>query len=231
MAKPLGVQRTAVAPTAFEQRRQDFRAEKLAIARYVVKNCLDPQKVLFLGTGTTVMEIAQEIAIARPRLPRVCTNNLAAVLHWAERDVQREWEVPIEVVGGELIRGQMAVENRRMPAVSQVIIGCFGVSGSRGILANNRAEFDQHRAVLKSKAKQIIIVADRSKIGRPSNLVVRSALIVQRDVEKKGRSYILVTNAVSRSGSLLEEDVSVAKELSELKKRGVRVVEVEPTGR
>ncbi|USQ79167.1 DeoR/GlpR family DNA-binding transcription regulator [Ornithinimicrobium faecis] len=154
-------------------RAEVMRAEKLAMARWVVGGLVDDQ-FLALDVGSTCTAIAEELNV-RGNVT-VLSNSLEA-LH-----VLRSTAVERLCVAGQ-INGEGSiiphdVSSALEPyALDKVILGCGGVSAARGVTYHEVKETFFRRALIE-RASEVILVADHTKLGRESSFSLgRLALI------------------------------------------------------
>jgi len=149
------------------ERLGQLAAEKRAIARYAFRNFVTEDDVIFLDAGTTTLEIARELALARPRLT-VVTNSIlvTSVLHTVP-------SMHLLVTGGEHREGVASLVGDWLEyalstiRVGTVFLGANAVDAEAGITTPNLLEAEAKRAMIRA-ASRVVLVADHTKLGRTS---------------------------------------------------------------
>lgn len=138
-------------------------AEKEAIARTIVEQVPDGS-TLFLNSGTTTHCIAR--ALAQRRNLNVVTNSLAVAMELGKQPM-----VHVLLLGGEInaqygfTYGTDAEEQLRRYQALWAVLSVDGVSAQGGVTSFHAEETALDRMMI-AHAKQVIIAADYSKIGR-----------------------------------------------------------------
>ncbi len=138
-------------------------AEKAAIARAIVERVPDGS-TLFLNSGTTTLSIAQ--ALSQRRNLNVVTNSLAVAM-----ELGRLPAIHVLLLGGEInaqygfTYGTDAEEQLRRYQALWAVLSVDGVSAQGGVTSFHAEETALDRIMI-AHAKQTIIAADFSKIGR-----------------------------------------------------------------
>lgn len=138
-------------------------AEKEAIARTIVEQVPDGS-TLFLNSGTTTHCIAR--ALAQRRSLNVVTNSLAVAMELGKQPM-----VHVLLLGGEInaqygfTYGTDAEEQLRRYQALWAVLSVDGVSAQGGVTSFHAEETALDRMMI-AHAKQVIIAADYSKIGR-----------------------------------------------------------------
>lgn len=151
--------------TAYRQRQFENAAGKQAIARAVARE-LPAQCSLILNIGTTTEAVAREL-LHRPGL-RVITNNLNVAGILCDNP-----QCDLIVAGGTVrahdhgIVGEAAVGFVSQFRVDIAIIGISGIEADGALLDFDYREVQVSRAIL-GQARQVWLVADHSKFGRPA---------------------------------------------------------------
>lgn len=146
----------------FHEQQEHFAAEKERIGRYAA-NLVTDGDIIILDVGTTTTQVARH-------LPAEChvtvvTNSLNIAL-----ELERFPKVTVLVIGGTLRPLQHSLVNPYATLLlSQVhadklFLGCNGISAQAGVTNANLQEAEVKQAMLKA-AKQVIVVADGSKVG------------------------------------------------------------------
>lgn len=162
---------------AYEARRVLAQPEKQAIGAAVA--ALIPEKAsIFINIGTTTEEVAKALAQRRGLL--VITNNLNVVDLLAPNP-----EIEVIVVGGRVraldraVVGAFAVEFIKSFKVDFAIIGASAIDEDGTLLDFDMNEVQVSQAIIQN-ARQVILAADSSKLGRPAP--VRIGHIAEVDV-------------------------------------------------
>jgi len=184
------------------QRIEQLRAEKIRIGTAAASLIKDGETI-FLGSGTTVLEIAHQ-------LPQdihltVITNSLPVVNELAGRP-----NIEIIVIGGMLrptelsMVGHIAEQAVREFRADKVFMGMRAIDARHGFTNDYLPETMTDRAIL-SIAPQVIVVADHTKFGKVSSVLVGQITIAD----------VIITDESDQTESL--------KELSEI---GIEVIKV-----
>jgi len=151
------------------QRSQEQAAEKARIGRAAAALIHDGETV-FLGSGTTVLEVAR--ALRTHRALTVITNSLPVVNVLAELP-----EITVVALGGILRRSELSfighLTEQALAEVraDRVIMGIRALSLEHGLTNDYLPETLTDRAILRS-GREVIIVADHSKCGCVSTAFV-----------------------------------------------------------
>lgn len=151
------------------QRIDERRSQKQSIGQAAVELVRD-RETIFLSSGTTVLEIARHL----PKDIRltVITNSLPVVNELADRS-----NIEMIVIGGMLrhselsMVGHIAEQAVREFRADKVFIGMRAIDVHHGLTNDYLPETMTDRAIL-SIAPRIIVVADHSKFGRVSSVLV-----------------------------------------------------------
>ncbi len=156
------LERTASEPPMLE-RAGDQAEAKRRIGRMAAE-MVQEGETIFLGSGTTVYEIAQ--ALPPGRRLTVITNSLPIANRVADRQ-----QVELIVIGGmfrpsELsMIGHIAEQAIRELRADRVFIGMRGIDAAAGFTHEYLPEIMTDRAIL-GVAPQVVVVADHTKLGR-----------------------------------------------------------------
>ena len=148
------------------QREKEQAVEKRRIGRAVAGLVADGETI-FLGSGTTVLEVAQNLR-SRVNLT-VVTNSLPVLNTMAGFE-----GITVILLGGMLRRTELSfighISDLALAEVhaDKVIMGTRGISLEHGLTNDFLPETMTDRAILKI-ASQIIIAADHTKINRISS--------------------------------------------------------------
>jgi DeoR/GlpR family transcriptional regulator of sugar metabolism len=153
-------------PAFFELSQQvklsAFVSEKERIASYCAEIITDGD-VIILDSGSTTMQIAKKL---KDRNLTVITNDLFIISELANYPT-----IQLLVVGGEVRRatnnmtGLKAIEFFNDLHANKLFLGVEGVEEQSGLSVPDLAELSIKRRMMRS-ARQVIVVADHSKIGR-----------------------------------------------------------------
>jgi len=204
--------------SSFEQRRTIRNKEKTAIAQFVTANLLPPGETLFLGAGTTVSYIGEEIAKKYAHASfKIWTNNIGLINLWLAKYEAFFAFNFVGIVEGEFSSKNMSIINLSLPVpeIPKVIIGSPAVS-AKGLSADSIATGYQVDSLIK-RTKEIIVVADASKIGTTETYLTRSARMLKLDIARKKR-HILVTTAPHQENCDIFRD-----ETARLERMGVQI--------
>ncbi|WP_347556649.1 DeoR/GlpR family DNA-binding transcription regulator [Robbsia sp. KACC 23696] len=154
---------TSAENVAYTARQQMFRDEKRRIAQLVATH-IPHQASLFVNLGTTTEEVAH--ALARHEGLRVVTNNPHVASAMCD---YRDCEVMI--AGGTVrpwdrgIVGEMTADFFKQFKVDFAVIGVSGIEAD-GTLRDFDTREVRVTATIIENARQVFLVADRSKFGR-----------------------------------------------------------------
>jgi DeoR family transcriptional regulator of aga operon len=181
-----------------EQAARENENQKAAIARYAA-SLVQPGQVVILDVGSTTTAIARDL-VARRDLHDVTVVtsglNVALALEPASD------RISVLVTGGMVRPLQHSLVNPFGSLILEQIsahiafIGCNGVDAERGVTNLNFAEAEVKRAMI-SAAREVVVVADGSKIG-----VVEAARVCDTS-----QVDLLITDTSARDGavSLIEQ--------------------------
>ena len=151
------------------QRASEMRAEKLRIAQAVAQ-MIRPGETVFLGSGTTLQEVARQIA-GIPNLT-VITNSLPVM-----QILVNVPEMTLICLGGVVRATEMSMIGHitecslRELRADKVVIGIRSVHPQHGLTNDYLPETMTDRAILKI-GTQVIVAADHTKCGRVSTALV-----------------------------------------------------------
>lgn len=150
---------------AYEARREVAREEKRAIGEAVAALIPDNASI-FINIGTTTEEVARALAARRGLL--VITNNLNVV-----DMLYRSPEIEVIVVGGRVRAvdraavGAFAVDFIKSFKVDFAVIGASAIDEDGALLDFDMNEVQVSQAIIQN-ARQVVLAADSSKLGRPA---------------------------------------------------------------
>jgi len=148
----------------FAARAARFAAEKARIAAAAAALVGDGETI-FLDAGTTTTQVACALAAARRRIT-VVTNALSVCIALADAA-----EIAVIAVGGQLRRtnqsfvGPVAEATVRQFNADRAILGTSALSLDRGLCMPDLLEAQLQRVMIE-RSRDLVVVADRSKIGR-----------------------------------------------------------------
>jgi DeoR family glycerol-3-phosphate regulon repressor len=150
---------------AYEARRTVATGAKAAIGR-AAASLIPNEASLFINIGTTTEAVAAAL-VGHAGL-MVISNNLNVVDQLDGRD-----GIEVVVVGGQVRRGDRAVvgplamEFIRTFKVDYALIGASALDPDGSLLDFSVAEVQVTQTIIRN-ARQVILVADSSKLGRPA---------------------------------------------------------------
>lgn len=195
------VERAAKEPPML-QRITEGREEKQRIGATAASLVRDGDTI-FLGSGTTVLEIARHLPAAIHLT--VITNSLPVVNELAERP-----NIELIVIGGMLRQtelsmvGYVAEQAVREFRADKVFMGMRAIAARHGFTNDYLPETMTDRAIL-SIAPKVIVVADHRKFGRVSSVLVGPVTA----------AHLIITDQETPHDSVLE-----------LKEMGIEVIQV-----
>lgn len=165
------------------QRISEMQEEKIRIGN-AAANLIQDGQTVFLGSGTTVLEVAHHLPETISLT--VITNSLPIINHLANYP-----NVEIIVIGGMLRKselsmvghiGEKAVKEFR---ADTVFMGIHAIDAHHGFTNYFLPETMTDRAIL-GIAPQVIIVADRTKFGRVSSVLVADTSVANIIITDRG---------------------------------------------
>lgn len=172
-------------------RAEVMRAEKLAMARWVAGRVVDEQ-FLGLDVGSTCTAIAQELN-KRGKVT-VLSNSLEALHVLRSPAVERLCVAGQINAEGSIIPHDIAAALEPY-ALDKVILGCGGISASRGVTYHEVKETFFRRALIK-RASEVILVADHAKLGRESSFSLGSLSLIDTLVTTREPEEPIATRLV-----------------------------------
>ena len=158
-------------------------AEKQRVGRYAA-SLIQEGETVFLGSGTTVLEIAKHIPLNK-RLT-VITNSLPVVNQLAKHS-----EIGLIVIGGMLRQSELSMVGHVAEGAIQefraekVFMGMHAIDAHHGFTNDYLPEVRTDRAILKISSN-VIIVADHSKFGLLSSNLVAPVTAVRSIITDSG---------------------------------------------
>jgi DeoR/GlpR family transcriptional regulator of sugar metabolism len=175
---------------------------------------------IFLGAGTTISYLGEELAKSGKHfMLKIWTNNVFVTSLWLKNHDKVFEENFIGITAGEVSRKNLSIVNLIAPfsRIEKSIIGTPGIS-TKGLSADDMDTVQQIEFIGK-RTKNIIILADSSKIGRECTYITRSIRMIKLDI-KNGKKYILITN------SSLDNLSSYVHTISKLKEIGFQILTI-----
>ncbi|HOK80862.1 MAG TPA: hypothetical protein PK354_08425 [bacterium] len=194
--------------SSFEYKRHINKNDKVKLAQYVTQHIIAPNETIFLGAGTTVSYVGEEIARCCANYSlKIWTNNIGLINILLTKFEKFFTFNFVGIVSGEFSSKNMSIINLTLPVpeIPKIIIGSPAIS-SKGMSADNISTQHQVDSLIK-RTNEIIIVADGSKIGKTETYLTRSARMIRIDI-KKGRKYLLLTTKPQTNQELFEKEVS-----------------------
>lgn len=150
--------------------RENEQAEEKARIGRVAAGLVGNHETVFLGSGTTVLEIARNLRDHRDLT--VITNSLPVLNMLAGRK-----EITVVSLGGMLRESELSfighITEQALVEVraDKVFMGTRGVSLEHGLTNDYLQETLTDRAILKS-GREVIIVADHTKVNRVATVLL-----------------------------------------------------------
>nr|WP_025028466.1 DeoR/GlpR family DNA-binding transcription regulator [Caldalkalibacillus mannanilyticus] len=148
---------------SFMEKEDTFKQEKKAIAKKAAE-LIEEGDTILIDSGTTTFYMIEELKNFS-RLT-VVTNSLVTAL-----ELQQMSTIDVIVLGGALRRdiislvGPVTNQSLQMIRVDKAFIGTNGLDVQEGLTTPNLMEAETKKQMLHS-AKQVIVLADSSKIGK-----------------------------------------------------------------
>lgn len=187
---------------SFREQEAHSREEKGRIADAAVK-LIRPGQLVFLDVGTTTTEIARRLPDLADLV--ICTSALNIAV-----ELERCSNITVMVTGGTVRYMQHSLVNPLGTLLISKIhadvlfLGCNGVSAFHGVTNSNLQEAEIKQAMVQA-AKEVVVVADSSKIGNVA------------------AAHVATVHAVDR---LITDDGADPNELERIRKSGVDVIVV-----
>lgn len=147
---------------SFREQEAQYREEKARIAEAAVK-LIRPGDLVFLDVGTTTTAIARRLPDLEDLV--ICTSALNIAV-----ELERCTNVTVMVTGGTVRYMQHSLVNPLGTLLiskinaDKLFLGCNGVTAEHGVTNSNLPEAEIKQAMVRA-AKEVIVVADGSKIG------------------------------------------------------------------
>ena len=158
------------------QRKAENPEKKSCIGKAAIQFIKD-RDTIFLGSGTTVIEIARNLP--RDISLTVITNSLAVVNELATND-----GIELIIIGGMLRQSELSMVGHVAEQAVQefradkVFIGMYAIDVDCGFTNDFPPEIMTDRAIMDI-THQVIVVADHSKFGRVSSMLVAPVTAAQ----------------------------------------------------
>lgn len=161
---------------SYRIREKRFPREKLRIAQAAAQ-LVQPDETIGLTAGTTTTQVARYLQ--NKRSLHIITNavNIAMELSGSEgldttlTGGRMRWQGAFSLIG------PAAIESLNVVIMDRVFIGATGVDPERGVTTIEADEAAVFRAMAR-QAKQVVIVADSSKVGMVSPVIVCPATAI-----------------------------------------------------
>jgi DeoR family transcriptional regulator, fructose operon transcriptional repressor len=143
-------------------------AEKCRIGE-AAAGLVQPHDTIFLNGGTTTLEVFRHL---RASDVRVVSNHLGMAQEAADRSIE------LVLVGGEFrppsssCVGVFATETLRRVFASKVFLGVEGLSPRSGLTTPAASEAEVARVMIEQTTGDVVVVADRSKIGTVADFAI-----------------------------------------------------------
>jgi len=168
--------------------RKNEQAEEKERIGQAAASLVDDKETIFLGSGTTVLEVARNL---RGRRQLTIVTNSLPVLNM----LAGQKEITVISLGGMLRESELSfighITEQALAElrVDKVVMGARGLSLEHGLTNDYLQETLTDRAILKI-GREVIVVADYSKINRVSTallapLNVMSTLVTDSKADKK----------------------------------------------
>lgn len=168
---------------SFREQEAHYREEKVRIAEAAAK-LIRPGDLVFLDVGTTTTEIARRLPDLEDLV--ICTSALNIAV-----ELERCANVTVMVTGGTVRYMQHSLVNPLGTLLisnihaDKLFLGCNGVSAEHGVTNSNLPEAEIKQAMVRA-SKEVIVVADSSKIGHVAAAHVVSLAAVDRVITDRG---------------------------------------------
>ncbi|MCK9266425.1 hypothetical protein M0P98_06045 [bacterium] len=202
---------------SFEKRRK-FKHE---LKEKIATRCMDlinSGDDIFLGAGTTVSYLGEYLPQSEKHfMLKIWTNNIFILNTWLKSYESFFLENFIGIVSGEVSRKNLSIVDIHFnfSRIGKIIMGSPGIS-LKGLTSDDINTVQQVEHIMR-RAKEVIILADSSKIGRECTYQTRSMRMIKIDM-KANKKYTLITN--KDKGELYE------KTLNRLKSSGMNIITV-----
>jgi DeoR/GlpR family transcriptional regulator of sugar metabolism len=156
-------------PVILRMNDQSTEKEKIGAT---AASLIEENETIFLGSGTTVLEVAKHIPILKNLT--VITNSLLVVNALATRE-----EINMVILGGifrnseQTMYGNFSEQNISQVNPTKVFLGFRAISIKHGITNDFLPEVSTDQAIINS-GKETIITADYTKFNRVSTVFVQS---------------------------------------------------------
>jgi len=202
---------------SFEKRRKFGEEKKIKIAKKAME-FISPGDEIFLGAGTTVSYLGEELAKSEKHfMLKIWTNNLFLVSLWLKKYERFFTDNFVGIAAGEISRRNLSIVNVVVPfsRIDKAIIGTPGIS-VKGTSSDDLYTVQQIEFLIK-KSEKVFILADSLKIGRECTYMTRTMRMIKLDI-KKGKDYYLITDE--------PDDKEKIKILKRFEKAGFKVIVV-----
>lgn len=149
----------------FETRSQEHLPAKQSIGQATAR-LLKPNQHIALGAGTTTTQVARELARLNQKQLHIMTNALNIALELAHSP-----HLSITCTGGDVrsehytLTGPVAERALRAHFYDVAVIGVSGITIKEGLTVNGQLDSIALQIMIE-QSRQLIVVADSSKIGQ-----------------------------------------------------------------
>lgn len=171
----------------YEDRSKAHLDEKKRIAA-VAASLVQPGDRIILDSGTTVLEVAREIAAGKPVGGQITVITASFPVFRALADVSH---VHLIVLGGMYLReyqtlvGPQTLESLRGLHVDRLFLGADGLSLRSGLTTANVLEAEVSKAMVRAAA-EVVVTTDSSKIDNVGFTTILSAVEINKLVTDTG---------------------------------------------
>jgi DeoR family fructose operon transcriptional repressor len=144
-------------------------AEKCRIGE-AAASLVQPHDTIFLNGGTTTLEVFRHLRDGED--VRVVSNHVGVAREAADRSIE------LVLVGGEFrppsssCVGVFATETLRKVFASKAFLGVEGLSPRSGLTTPAASEAEVARVMIEQTTGDVVVVADRSKIGTVADFAI-----------------------------------------------------------
>ncbi len=150
---------------SFEERSREYSAAKQSIGQ-VAARLLKPNQHVAMGAGTTTTLVARELAQLKQKELHIMTNALNIAMELAHCP-----NLHITCTGGDVrsdhytLSGPVAERALRAHFYDVAVIGVSGITIKEGLTVNGQLDSIALQIMIE-QSRQLIVVADSSKVGQ-----------------------------------------------------------------
>ena len=155
---------------SFRAREQRFASEKLRIA-IAAASLVQENQTIGVTAGTTTTQVARGLRLRAG--VHIITNAVNIGMELSSSN-----HLDTTLIGGSMrlpgafsLVGPMAIESLNVVVMDKVFLGVCGVDPARGATTMEPEEAAVFRAMSR-RARQVVVVADSSKVGKASSAVI-----------------------------------------------------------